>query len=70
MFNHILFSFIALSFVTSFALFANDDSQYTRDFQEEDCTFVAEGENRFFILKPGYQLVWEWEADGRGRSFS
>ncbi len=37
---------------------------YCRDFDLENLTFSTTGENKYFILKPGYQLVLEGEEDG------
>ena len=59
-----------LMMLTSFALpsrgaNAQDEvPEFKRDFRLEDCRFKAQGENTFFILKPGYQLVFEGEEDG------
>ncbi len=38
---------------------ANDNSRWTESFNIEQCTFSTTGENTYFILKPGYQLVLE-----------
>ena len=38
--------------------------QFTSEFRLEDCTFQTEGSNPYFILEPGYQLVFEGEEDG------
>lgn len=38
--------------------------EFTTDFRLEDCEFQAKGENPYFILQPGYQLVFEGEEDG------
>ncbi|NGX42004.1 MAG: hypothetical protein K940chlam7_00278 [Chlamydiae bacterium] len=35
------------------------ESKFTKEFRMGDCTFKSEGQNSFFILKPGYQLVLE-----------
>ena len=39
-------------------------AEFTTDFRFEDCNFKSKGENPFFILQPGYQLVLEGEEDG------
>ena len=57
-----------LAFVMAFALpgpssgyaqVAVDDAQFTSQFRMQDCTFATEGQNPYFILTPGYQLVLE-----------
>jgi len=40
------------------------EPQFTRDFRLGDCTFKTTGENPYFILKIGYQLVLEGVEDG------
>jgi hypothetical protein len=42
----------------------HEEPEFTRDFRLEDCQFKTQGENPYFILKPGYQLVFEGEDDG------
>jgi len=43
----------------------NEEPEFTTDFRLEDCNgFKARGVNPFFILKPGYQLVFEGEEEG------
>jgi|GEM_PF-5468021 len=34
------------------------DAEYTSDFRVEDCTFISRGRTPFFILEPGYQLIF------------
>lgn len=41
-----------------------EEPEFTSDFRLEDCRFRAQGENPYFILKPGYQLVLEGEEEG------
>jgi hypothetical protein len=41
------------------AMAADDDSRYTSEFPLQDCTFETMGTNRYFVLRPGYQLVLE-----------
>ncbi len=43
---------------------SNKEPQFTTEFRLQDCKFTAEGENPYFILKPGYQLVLEGEEKG------
>jgi hypothetical protein len=43
-------------------LCTNND-EFTTDFRLEDCKFKDKGENPYFILKPGYQLVLESENE-------
>ena len=42
----------------------DEEPEFTSQFQAEDCSFRARGENPYFILKPGYQLVLEGEEEG------
>jgi hypothetical protein len=42
----------------------DEEPEFTRDFRLEDCRFKTTGENPYFILKPGYQLVFEGEEEG------
>lgn len=46
------------------ALAQAEDPEFTSEFRLEDCKFKARGVNPYFILKPGYQLVYEGEEDG------
>lgn len=39
------------------------DEKYTNSFDLENCTFSTTGKNPYFILEPGYQLVFEGEGD-------
>ncbi len=41
-----------------------DDDEFTTDFALDECKFKANGSNRFFNLKPGFQLVLEGEDEG------
>lgn len=60
----LLSSFLIL-ILTVFALPAtsagaqDEEPEFTKDFRLEDCKFKPRGENSYFILKPGYQLVFE-----------
>ena len=40
-----------------------DDEEFTREFRLEACTFKATGENPYFRLIPGYQLILEGEEE-------
>jgi len=40
-----------------------DNCDFTTDFRLEDCKFKDKGENPYFILEPGYQLVLEGEEE-------
>lgn len=40
-----------------------NNSEFTTEFRLEDCKFKNKGENPFFILKPGYQLVLESDEE-------
>ena len=46
------------------ALAQDEDPEFTKDFRLQDCRFKTRGMNPYFILKPGYQLVFEGEEDG------
>jgi hypothetical protein len=46
------------------ALAQDEEPEFTSDFRLEDCRFRATGENPYFILEPGYQLIYEGEEDG------
>jgi hypothetical protein len=37
---------------------------WVSSFNLEKCNFVSTGENKYFILKPGYQITLEGEEDG------
>jgi hypothetical protein len=56
--------------MTGFALPARgasaqeEEPEFTSEFRLEDCRFRPRGENPYFILQPGYQLVLEGEEDG------
>ena len=42
----------------------DEEPQFTTEFRLEDCRFKAKGANPYFILEPGYQLVFEAEEEG------
>jgi len=42
-----------------------ETKQWTKSFNLEQREFSSTGENRFFILKPGYQLVLEGKEEGK-----
>jgi hypothetical protein len=46
------------------ALAQEEEPQFTTEFRFKDCKFKNKGANPFFILKPGYQAVFEGEEDG------
>ena len=51
---------LCIGFSGSIAMAAcPDDALFTTDFRLEDCKFKDKGENPYFILKPGYQVVLE-----------
>jgi len=41
-----------------------ENETFTENFMTEKCTFITEGENPYYILKPGYQLVLEGVEGG------
>lgn len=65
-----LISLFLILIVTVFALptigagAQDEEPEFTKDFRLEDCRFKPRGENPYFILKPGYQSVFEGEEDG------
>jgi hypothetical protein len=42
----------------------DEETGYTDNFLTDYCTFVDEGEATYYILKPGYQLVFEGTDEG------
>ena len=42
-----------------------EDEEFTDDFRLDGCTFASTGKNTYFILEPGYQLVFEGREDGK-----
>ena len=40
------------------------NASFTKDFGIERCDFASRGENPYFILQPGYRLVYEGQEDG------
>jgi len=42
----------------------DEETGYTDQLRTQDCTFINEGENTYYILRPGYQLVLEGVEDG------
>ncbi|HEX3036193.1 MAG TPA: hypothetical protein VHT73_13925 [Thermodesulfobacteriota bacterium] len=56
-------TFTWLGFFSGIVMAQDEEPQFTTDFRLEDCKFRTKGENPFFILKPGYQLVLEGEED-------
>ncbi|MCY3018708.1 MAG: hypothetical protein NTW87_06720, partial [Planctomycetota bacterium] len=41
-----------------------EDKPFTDSFGVDEKNFVSTGKNTYFILEPGYQLVFEGDADG------
>lgn len=42
----------------------DDDEAFTEEFGLDRCTFASQGRHTYFILEPGYQLVFEGREDG------
>ena len=40
------------------------DGKWTETFKLDDCNFTSTGSNTYFILKPGYQTVFEGVDEG------
>ena len=65
-----LISLCLVLVMTSFAVSARgasaqeEEPEFTAEFRLEDCRFRPRGENPYFILQPGYQLVLEGEDEG------
>ncbi len=55
---------LGLSGNTELAQAQDTETGYTRDFQNQNCSWSDNGENAYYILRPGYQLVLEGEEDG------
>jgi hypothetical protein len=56
--------FVFLALTANRALDDERNDRFTKDFRLEDCNFQMEGTNPYFILEPGYQLIFEGEEDG------
>ena len=65
-----LISICLVTMMTGFALPTNgagaqeEEPEFTAEFRVEDCRFRPRGENPYFILQPGYQLILEGEDEG------
>jgi hypothetical protein len=42
----------------------DEETGYTDKYMTQNCTFIDDGENAYYILRPGYQMVLEGEEDG------
>lgn len=61
----VVFCCLILIYGSLLAQAVDTESGYTEDYRTGDCTFINEGENTYYILRPGYQLVFEGvEEDG------
>jgi hypothetical protein len=49
--------------LTSFSVNQTSEGRMT-SFDLENCNFVSAGENGYFVLEPGYQVILEGEEDG------
>lgn len=58
----ILFAIAAISVLCTMA-FAHSPG-FTTNFMQDECTFSSTGNNPYFILEPGYELVLAGEEDG------
>jgi hypothetical protein len=63
-FGKVLLAAVVLCCLGGVAVMEEEEPEFTADFRMEDCTFETAGENVYFILRPGYQLVLEGEEDG------
>ncbi|MCG8603526.1 hypothetical protein MJD09_00810 [bacterium] len=64
---------VVLFGLSSSAVLAQDkdtETGYTDSYRLQDCEFIDEGENTYFILRPGYQLIFEGEEDGENVLFT
>jgi len=59
-------SFTCATFFSSLVMAQaiDEETGYTDRFMTENCTFIDEGESTYYILRPGYQLVFEGVEDG------
>jgi len=55
--KNILISYILLFLAVSVVSAQTDDISLTDSFNQENCTFLTTGNNNYFILEPGYQLI-------------
>jgi hypothetical protein len=65
----ILVAFTLLGLSSGIAMAQDQEKGYTKSFPYQDCDWKSEGENRYFILRPGYQLVFEGVEDGKNILF-
>ena len=63
-FGKVLLAAVVASCLGGIAVMEEDEHKFTADFRLVDCTFETVGENAYFILRPGFQLVLEGEEDG------
>jgi hypothetical protein len=64
----ILGASISISVVGSYFLFdvsnSKESKKWTEEFNIEDCTFSTTGNNTYFVLEIGYQLILEGYDEG------
>ena len=65
----VIFTCIAFSSGLVIAQPQDEETGYTDQFRIQDCSFIDEGENAYYILRPGYQLVFEGVEDGKNVLF-
>ncbi|MEX2721831.1 MAG: hypothetical protein Q6362_010545 [Candidatus Wukongarchaeota archaeon] len=60
--------FFSVGFITGEYILEDEEEEpavtWTETFNIEGCNFSATGRNDYFILEPGYQLIFEGEEDG------
>ena len=60
----VVFTFVVFLNGSMMAQAVDEETGYTDNFQTERCTFIDDGENAYYILRPGYQMVFEGIEDG------
>ena len=67
--KELVFTIVTFTCLTFFsglvmAQAVDEETGYTDQFRTQDCTFIDEGENTYYILRPGYQMVLKGVEDG------
>ncbi len=60
-------TFAGIGLFSHIAMAQDKEPQFTTEVWAEDCEFKTRAANPYFILKPGYQLVFEGEEDGENK---
>src|SRR3990172_176312 len=54
---------ISLLLICIFSYSQNSDDKFIDSFNTDSCTFSTTGQNKYFILEPGYRLVLAGDDD-------